>query len=207
MSQYKDFNFNTSDSPQSHQYLGQGLLRLLDPQKNKCILDIGCGNGALTHFLIRQGLDCYGVDASVTGITYASKDYPERFAIMDVSSQQLPDKLSHLAFDTIISTEVIEHLYDPRGFVKLCKSLLPQQGGQLILSTPYHGYLKNLLVGVSGSWDRHMDPLFDGGHIKMWSRATLSRLLEEQGFKVTDFIGCGRLPYLWKSMLIRGVLS
>jgi len=34
----------------------------------------------------------------------------------------------------------------------------------------------------------------------------ISTLLKEQGFKVTHFIGCGRLPYLWKSMVIRATI-
>ena len=51
--------------------------------------------------------------------------------------------------------------------------------------------------------DHHYTALWDGGHIKFWSRETLTKLLEEFGFRVTDFRGAGRLPYLWKSMLVR----
>ena len=72
------------------------------------------------------------------------------------------------------------------------------------MSTPYHGYLKNLALAITGKMDAHFGPLWDGGHIKFWSRKTLSRLLEEKGFEVTDFAGCGRVPYLWMSMLVKG---
>jgi hypothetical protein len=75
-------------------------------------------------------------------------------------------------------------------------------GGYLVLSTPYHGYLKNLALSLTGKWDFHHSPLRDGGHIKFWSRKTLTELLETEGFHVTDFIGVGRIPYLWKSMVI-----
>jgi len=30
-----------------------------------------------------------------------------------------------------------------------------QPGGHIILTTPYHGYLKNLLISLLGMWDRH----------------------------------------------------
>lgn len=63
--------------------------------------------------------------------------------------------------------------------------------------------MKNLVLSVMDKWDKHADPLWDGGHIKLWSKKTLSQLLTEQGFTVTDFVGCGRLPYLWKSMIIK----
>jgi hypothetical protein len=44
--------------------------------------------------------------------------------------------------------------------------------------------------------------LWDGGHIKFWSKKTLSELLKREGFEVIDFHGVGRLPYLWKSMVL-----
>ena len=112
-----------------------------------------------------------------------------------------PEELSTIRFDTIISTEVIEHLYDPRKYVLFCKQVLKGKG-RLILSTPYNGYLKYLALALVGGMDRHLTVLWDGGHIKFWSKKTLTLLLEEQGFKVTQFIGCGRFPYLWKSMIL-----
>ena len=41
--------------------------------------------------------------------------------------------------------EVIEHLYQPRAFVLFIRSILEASGGgQFIVTTPYHGYLKSL---------------------------------------------------------------
>jgi hypothetical protein len=80
-------------------------------------------------------------------------------------------------------------------------------GGAIIISTPYHGYLKNLALSVFNHWDKHHTPLWDGGHIKFWSKRTLTVLLEEQGFKVEKIIGVGRLPYLWKSMVLMATLK
>src|SRR5262249_37524354 len=74
--------------------------------------------------------------------------------------------------------------------------------GHLIISTPYHGYLKNLFLALTNSWDAHLSPFWDGGHIKFWSYKTLSRLLNESGFRIVRFIGAGRLPFLWKSMIV-----
>lgn len=71
-----------------------------------------------------------------------------------------------------------------------------------MISTPYHGYLKNLALSVFNKWDKHHTPLWHGGHVKFWSRKTLTQLLEANGFKVTEFHGAGRLPWLWKSMIL-----
>ena len=77
----------------------------------------------------------------------------------------------------------------------------------MIISTPYHGYIKNLALAVTGKLDDHFTALWDGGHIKFWSVKTLSRLLEEHGFLVVEFKGSGRTPYLWKSMLLRAKIG
>ena len=77
-------------------------------------------------------------------------------------------------------------------------------GGRFDCSTPYHGYLKNLVIALAGKWDVHANPLWDGGHIKLWSRNTLSQLLRETGFQNLHFRGAGRAPYLWMSMVMSG---
>ena len=168
------------------------------------ILDLGCGNGAIARALLAEGYDVYGVDASVSGITMANAEAPGRFFELDVQLGELPLELAGKRFDVVISTEVIEHLYDPRGFVAFVRRILGADGeGQFIVSTPYHGYLKNVALAVTGKLEGHFTVLWDGGHIKFFSRATLEQILREQGFTVTGFAGVGRWPYLWKSMLVK----
>ena len=96
---------------------------------------------------------------------------------------------------------MVEHLYSPHELARYCYDALRPQG-TLIISTPYHGYLKNVAIAVTNKWDHHHMPNLHGGHIKFWSRAELTKLLEDAGFKVTGFAGAGRIPYLWKSMIL-----
>jgi len=100
-----------------------------------------------------------------------------------------------------VSTEVVEHCYAPRLWASAAFTAL-RPDGLLIGSTPYHGYLKNLALATTGKLDAHFTALWDGGHIKFWSRRTLSSLLVEAGFEIVAFRGAGRWPWLWKSMLI-----
>lgn len=98
--------------------------------------------------------------------------------------------------------EVIEHLYSPRTFAAFIRSILEANGGgRFILTTPYHGYLKNLSIALAGKADRHYSALWEGGHIKFWSRRTLAILLREAGFRNMAFTGAGRIPYLWRHMV------
>ena len=112
-----------------------------------------------------------------------------------------PVAIGTLDFDLVVSTEVIEHLYHPAALPQFAfKALRP--GGYLILSTPYHGYLKNLAISLFNKWDSHFTAGWDGGHIKFWSKKTLTRLLISEGFSPCEFTGIGRAPFLWKSMIL-----
>ena len=205
MSEYHDYGFTSDDMTHNLGYMLQPIVAMLNKDQNMAILDVGCGNGYLANYLISLGFNVYGTDASEAGIEIARKTNLDRFLVQDLSTDKLPAELQHIKFDTIISTEVIEHLYDPEAFLGFCKQALVN-GGEFIITTPYHGYFKNLLLSIFNKWDTHINPLWLGGHIKMWSRTTLTKALQNAGFKVDSFIGCGRIPYLWKSMLIKATL-
>src|ERR1700733_10123272 len=199
MSDYKDYGFHNDSATHNMGYQLEQLIALLDKTKNRSILDLGCGNGFLVNTLISRGYNAFGTDASQKGIEIAKKSHEDRFFVQDLSVDTLPVELQGVHFDTIISTEVIEHLYNPESFLEFCRHQL-HEGGELILTTPYHGYLKNMALSVFNRWDSHMDPLWLGGHIKLWSKNTLTRALRNAGFEAVAFEGCGRVPYFWKSM-------
>jgi 2-polyprenyl-3-methyl-5-hydroxy-6-metoxy-1,4-benzoquinol methylase len=205
MTEYKEYGYHNDKAAHTFEYMQVPLLSLLNKNENLSILDLGCGNGYLVNYLISQGYNAYGTDASEKGITIARQVNPDRFFLQDLSTGKLPDGLQNLKFDTIISTEVIEHLYNPESFIAFCRQAL-SGNGEIIISTPYHGYLKNLMISLSNKWDYHWSPMWYGGHIKFWSKKTLSRILTDAGFTVIAFKGCGRVPYFWKSMIIKAKL-
>lgn len=100
----------------------------------------------------------------------------------------------------VVSLEVVEHVFDPKLFARNLFALVAP-GGCAVVSTPYHGYLKNLALAVTGRMDRHFTALWDGGHIKFWSIETLGRLLRDAGFKTVRFVRVGRIPPLARSMI------
>jgi len=202
MADYKDYGFEHAGPTHNLGYQLDDLTDLLDKDRNKFILDLGCGNGYLVNYLVERGFNAFGTDASEKGIDIAKHTHPDRFFVQDLSSDSLPGPLSEIPFDTVMAVEVIEHLYNPAAFAAFCRQQL-QPGGELIITTPYHGYLKNVVLSIFNKWDSHMNPLWLGGHIKLWSRKTLTRALTDAGFSVMSFRGCGRIPYFWMSMIIK----
>jgi len=193
----------TEQIPHTEAYLWRPLKLLLNELAldEAQVLDLGCGNGALAAMLARWGYRPVGVDPSSSGIHVARQQSPH---LMFHQASADPTELASLelpAFDVVLSTEVVEHVYTPRRWAAAAYSVL-KPGGVLICSTPYHGYLKNCALACSGKLDAHFTALWDGGHIKFWSRRTLTALLQEAGFEVTAFRGAGRVPWLWKSMIL-----
>jgi len=186
----------------SHEYLMPSVLGILErldvPAERKRLFELGCGNGAVAHTLSLRGYDVAGIDASADGIRNAQLNYPRLPLHMGSVYDARPER--HGLFPIVLSLEVVEHLYAPRRFAKNLFDLV-EPGGTAIVSTPYHGYWKNLALALTGRFDRHFTALWDHGHIKFWSIATLRRLLEEAGFRSVEFHRVGRVRFLAKSMI------
>jgi 2-polyprenyl-6-hydroxyphenyl methylase/3-demethylubiquinone-9 3-methyltransferase len=198
------YEYRAANPGDSHSHLLPCVSELLkDVPAGASVLDMGCGNGSFISQFQNHGWKLFGTDFSPTGIEIARKNFPGIDFFLANSSAPTGDLLERVGrVDVIVSTEVIEHLYDPRGFLRNAYTLL-KSDGIVILTTPYHGYLKNLFLALTGKMDRHFTVLWDHGHIKFWSRRTLSQALTETGFVEIQFVGSGRLPYLWKSMVLR----
>src|ERR1043165_6544942 len=104
----------------------------------RSICDLGCGNGHITGRLASLGYEVTGVDASASGIQIARRTYPGVEFVEAIIDHQL----NVGTFDLVISSDVIEHLYRPSDLLEAAVSLL-KPGGQVLIGTPYHGYLNN----------------------------------------------------------------
>jgi 2-polyprenyl-3-methyl-5-hydroxy-6-metoxy-1,4-benzoquinol methylase len=187
----------TDTPPESSTYINPAVITLARSANARSILDAGCGNGSLSGTLAEAGFQVTGVDADQAGVALARN----RFPAANFTIGSFLDPPPRQDFDMVVSTEVVEHLYSPHELADYCFSAL-RPGGTLVISTPYHGYLKNLALSLLGKWDKHHTALWHGGHIKFWSKSTLGLLLEKSGFEIEGFLGVGRVPLLWKSMIL-----
>ena len=196
------YGWNTCEAPHTCAYLLPEVLATLRRIGSKRILDLGSGNGNLCKRLADLSFDVVGVERDAEGVDKARLLAPQvRFHRYAVEDDPTLLAEAEATFDTVISTEVIEHLFSPRLLPRYAHAVL-KDSGHLIVTTPYHGYLKNLALSLADRWDHHHTVWWEGGHIKFFSRATLTRLLNENGFEVVDFRGVGRVPWLWKSMIV-----
>jgi 2-polyprenyl-3-methyl-5-hydroxy-6-metoxy-1,4-benzoquinol methylase len=195
-----DFSCGITEAPHTEAYLWAHIINLCEALQARRIVDIGCGNGALCRELAGHGYEVVGCEPNAESLHFAQLGAPG-LVFHGLGVDDDPSVIGNENFDVAIATEVIEHVVRPFNLPHFAKQLL-RPGGHLIISTPYHGYLKNLVLSLTDKWDAHLSPFWDGGHIKFWSYKTLSQLLNESGFRIVRFIGAGRLPFLWKSMIV-----
>ena len=200
MSNVIEYGYRDADPTYANAYLWPVLRKVIQEHAwhQRRAFDLGCGNGATCNMLSELGFDAAGVDTSESGIANAQKAYPHLRTEVGSAYDDLASRFG--TFSLVVSLEVIEHCFNPKAFAVTFLSLLAP-GGIGFLSTPYHGYLKNLALAASGSMDRHFTALWPGGHIKFFSKKTLGQLLTEAGAKEIRFMQVGRIPIMAKSMV------
>lgn len=161
------------------------------------ILDAGCGSGFFTEAIHGGGYRGVGIDISMVAIAEAKKRYPGIEFFCNPLDSQWP--FEDKTFDAIFSTEVIEHVLDTYKMISEMNRVLKVKG-VLILTTPYHGLLKNLMI-VLFRFDRHFNNI-EGGHIRFFTKTFLTAFLQKFGFDVMETKYIGRIRPVSKSIYI-----
>jgi 2-polyprenyl-3-methyl-5-hydroxy-6-metoxy-1,4-benzoquinol methylase len=194
------YRYDKSDLSHTHAYLWSPLKKVLETVPPPAeVFELGCGNGSTAGALSNLGYHVTGVDPSLDGIRIARENFPQ----CRIEQGSAYDELAGIygTFDAVISLEVIEHLFYPRQFASAVAGLL-RPDGIAIVSTPYHGYLKNLALALTNKWDSHLTALWDMGHIKFWSQRTITELFAKADLETIDVIRVGRIPQFAKSMIV-----
>jgi 2-polyprenyl-6-hydroxyphenyl methylase/3-demethylubiquinone-9 3-methyltransferase len=183
-----------------HNYLINSIENILkNLNTSDCeLLDIGCGNGILTSKISKFFKHTTGIDLSGTGIELAQKMKNERLTFKNMSIEDMIE--SKKKFKFITSFEVIEHQYLPDEFLNKINQIL-ENDGMLLLSTPYNGYIKNLIISLLGKHDWHFNPLWRHGHIKFFSISTLTSILKKSNFEIIKKKFSGRFYPVSCSMI------
>ena len=156
------------------------VLRQLCPAKTPVVLDFGCRWGKWGSMALAYGCDVYGIDVNPNACAFCA----ER-GVKIVSIEQLEE----LRFDFINCDQVVEHVSDPLGLVRMFSRCL-KPGAFLKLSTPANPRLPKLMSAAQSSDDDGildpiiLDPLCPLEHVNLFSRPSLNRLAENAGLAV-----------------------
>ncbi|OGH28380.1 MAG: hypothetical protein A3E12_01865 [Candidatus Levybacteria bacterium RIFCSPHIGHO2_12_FULL_39_9] len=132
--------------------LDPALFEIIGNVEGKKVLDIACGDGAITVFLAKKGAICTGIDYSSKLIDIGKNKAKElglsiNFKVMDARNMEA---IRNEVLDLIVISLLLPHLSskaDIESVIKQC-ALLLHKGGRLIISEPHPAfdfYMRNKL--------------------------------------------------------------
>jgi ubiquinone/menaquinone biosynthesis C-methylase UbiE len=146
------------------------------------VLDLGCGAGEFSAALAEHGAQPIGVDVAAEALRRAAQRVPGLDLRRWRAGEPLP--LEDGSVDAVWAGEVIEHVVDVAPWLSEVRRVLRPRG-TLLLTTPHHGPLTLLRLGLSPRrFAEHFEPRSD--HVRFFSPRTLRALLDDLGFDVAQ---------------------
>jgi 2-polyprenyl-3-methyl-5-hydroxy-6-metoxy-1,4-benzoquinol methylase len=167
------------------------VLRALDQRRirGESIADVGCGQGDFYGYVSSRFARYVGIDA----VRY--EDFPQQaeFCQLDLDSGEPP--LADGSADVVTAIEVIEHLENPRAFMrKLVR--LAKPGGWIIVTTPNQlSWLSLLTLIVKHRFQAFQDVHYPA-HLTALLEVDLRRVAAEAGLTKIEieYSHSGRIP-------------
>ncbi|GAB2558011.1 hypothetical protein GCM10027065_31370 [Rhodanobacter koreensis] len=141
------------------------------PGPGQRLLDIGCGNGDFLANARDAGWDVVGIDTDPKAVAVAKqRGLDVRVGGIDLFAGESD------GFDAITLSHVLEHLHDPRQFIRAVHRLL-KPGGVIFVDTP------NIESRGARRWGRNWRGLETPRHLVLFSQPGLVGLLKAAGFE------------------------
>ena len=158
---------------------GEDVLNWLAPQSDERILDIGCGDGALTRKLVETGAQVVGVDSSDSFVQTA------RQAGLDAHVMDAQNLTFDAEFDAVFTNAALHWMMQPESVISGVRRAL-KPGGRFVGEFGGFGNVAAILTAMQAVGEEL------GGDTKLagpWFFPTVSQysgMLEAEGFKVVD---------------------
>ena len=141
------------------------------PLEGKKILDIGSATGLLLRYFKDLKMQELGIEVCKESAEFAKKNFDVNVINDTLENAKLPDNY----FDIIHFSHLIEHLKDPKEFLKEVRRILIP-GGSIIVTTPrldspaFYLYTKDWRSAIPD-------------HLVLFTKKTLIKILKEVGFE------------------------
>lgn len=137
------------------------------------LLEVGCSNGFFLGDMEKYGFDnIYGVEPSREAVSLA----PEKVRSKIVNSEFKEGLFPYEYFDVICFFQVFDHIVDPNKFLQTVHKYLKKGG----IVFAIHHNVRALMPAIL----RSMSSTYDVGHIYLYDKHTMRKVLEKNGFSV-----------------------
>jgi glycosyltransferase involved in cell wall biosynthesis len=163
--------------PSSHQF---ALDRV---RPDSTVLDIGSGPGFMARELSRKGVRTISLDRSIDGAARASS---HKVIEADVEAFDFSDQAG---VDTILLLDVIEHVVSPEQLLKRVRDRYCANAPEVIITTGNVAFLPLRLALLCGQFNYSRRGILDLTHTRLFTFASLRRLLAQSGYEIVAVSG------------------
>ena len=174
------------------------------PKNARKVLDVGCGNGAMSqHLKAKFDIEAWGIEF-MTGEAQIAKEKIDYVitGTIENSIEKLPDDY----FDAIYFNDVLEHLENPHRVLESIKQKLSSDG-KVISSIPnvrYHKVFRQYIF--EKDWKYQAAGVMDFTHLRFFSSKSIRRMYVEAGYEIISHRGINKtkslMPYLYNILLL-----
>lgn len=156
----------------------------LTVRKNQIrFLDVGCGFGFFSREALLNGYDVTALELAEIEGSVAQ----ELLGINPIKSSFEDFSLSDHKFNVVLMSQILEHAHDVNLWVSKAKNLLADDG-ILAIALPNFGSIFRLILQENEPY------ICPPAHLNFFNPFSLSRLLENHGFKVEEIQWVSRIP-------------
>ncbi|HVA80775.1 MAG TPA: class I SAM-dependent methyltransferase [Candidatus Binataceae bacterium] len=177
-----------ASSPEVYRMVATALGGLL--QNGGTVLDVGCGSGRLWQFVSDRFSRYQGVDL----IRY--EGFPSEGELVEADLETLPLPLPSGCADVVAAIETIEHLENPRAFMRELVRLA-RPSGIVIITTPNQlSLLSKLTLVLKNRFNAFQDIQYPA-HLTALLEIDLLRIAREAGLAEPRIVysGSGRIVF------------
>ena len=165
-------------------YMTKVIEKLLPKGCGRRLFDFGCGAGGFLLEAKKAGYDVMGLELSKDLAKHVIEHYEIPVFQGLIDAPEFADEM----FDVVLSSQVFEHLLDPRQTLIDVKAHMRRPGLILIEVPNQYDVRERLSRGK----------MMDDSHLFYFTARSLSRMLAEQGFRVVK-VQEGMRPYRFLS--------
>jgi 2-polyprenyl-3-methyl-5-hydroxy-6-metoxy-1,4-benzoquinol methylase len=175
------------------------IVAMLATDADAAVLELGCGEGVTGQAALEGGKAgrYVGIELNQAAAAIAARRLSQ-VLVGDVGTLDLAGMEGQ--FDTLIVSEVLEHLVDPWGVLeRLANCLKP--GAAVYASSPNVSHYRVIAGLLVGRFDYAPAGVMDRTHLRWFTPSSYRRIFEEAGFDVDELGPLRR--WSWRTRALR----
>ena len=144
------------------------------------ILEIGCGAGRFRDNF-KDDIEYWGIEPCASAARLASSSLTH---VLNGTYDEVSSKIPDHHFDLIVCNDVIEHMPDPKSFLRNVREKLCENGAMIVSVPNVRNAVTLFELLIKGDFQYIDAGVLDYTHLHLFTKKSFARMAEESGWRV-----------------------